>query len=171
MKKSGILSIIFIYTLLFTLPFLPNWLAAQSRLTENKAAFSKVPAQPVLHKGFTIRLLRAEQYMQSVQLIFEMKNQDSVTVNNCWFHVGLSTPENTFLYREQPLLFNQLKPFGSQKLELLCESIGIEEVGFVILIPVLYEADREESEFNYPNIRLEVAESIQAKLLFSHDIE
>ncbi len=62
-----------------------------------------------------------------------------------------------------------MKPFRFQKLELLCESIGVEEVGYVVLHPILYEAAREESDFNFDHIRLEVAEPIQAKLIFDYD--
>ncbi len=124
-----------------------------------------------ISKGFMIKLLKLEQYMQSVHLIFEMKNLDSLPVNNCWFHVSLLGHEQSFLYREQPLLFSEVKPFRFQKLELLCESIGVEEVGYVVLHPILYEAAREESDFNFDHIRLEVAEPIQAKLIFDYDTE
>lgn len=145
-------------------------IAQQQTLLVPKSNESEAATQ-IIHKGFTIKLLRLEQYMQSVQLVFEMKNQDSLPVNNCWFHVSLLGHDHGFLYREQPLLFSELKPFGTQKLELLCESIGVEEVGYIILYPILYEAAREESDFDFPKIHLQVPESITARLLFAHEIE
>ncbi len=94
--------------------------------------------------------------MQSVQLIFELENNSGSLINNCWFGVYLETAEKEFLFREQPLLFSMVAPHGRQQLEILCESVGIEEVGYIVLRPQLLEIARTELLFDYSKVRLKI---------------
>ncbi len=103
-----------------------------------------------------LNLIKAGQYMQSVQLIFELENNSSSLINNCWFGVYLETTEKEFLFREQPLLFSMIAPFGKQQLEILCESVGIEDVGFIVLRPQLLEIARTELLFDYSKVQLKI---------------
>lgn len=142
-----------------------------TQLHAQSADMAESQANIIKTKGFTITLSKASQYMQSVQLIFEMHNQDSLFTNNCWFHVTLLTPAKAFLYREQPLLFNNVQAGSTQKQELLCESIGIEELGYIVLHPILYESADIESAFNYQNITLKVADNLPYHMVFSFQAE
>ncbi len=169
-QQRTFLATIFINLLLLTFAFSGASVAQNLEYGEQKTKVETLQQQ-ILHKGFTIRLIKAAQYMQSVQLVLEMQNHDTVMTDNCWFHLTLLTPEKTFLYREQPLLFSQIKPLSTQRQELLCESVGLEELGFVVLHPVLYESGRSESAFNFANIRLEVPKEIPYQLIFSFQVE
>lgn len=105
-------------------------------------------------KVVTLRLVKIQQYMQSVQLIFELENNSENILNNCWFHASLLDSNHLFLYREQPLLFNGLAGHGKQMIELLCESVGIEEVAFVSLRMQLLEIDRVETLLSSQKVNL-----------------
>ena len=169
-KRRTFLATIFFSLLLSNIAFTGASMAQNLEYGEQKTKVESTQQQ-ILHKGFTIRLIKAAQYMQSVQLVLEMQNHDTIMTDNCWFHLTLLTPEKTFLYREQPLLFSQIQPLSTQRQELLCESVGLEELGFVVLHPVLYESGRSESAFNFANIRLEVTKEIPYQLIFSFQVE
>lgn len=113
-----------------------------------------------------LNLIKAGQYMQSVQLIFELENNSSSLINNCWFGVYLETTEKEFLFREQPLLFSMIAPFGKQQLEILCESVGIEDVGFIVLRPQLLEIARTELLFEYSKVQLKIKDDSYPTLTY-----
>lgn len=105
-------------------------------------------------KVVTLSLVKIQQYMQSVQLIFELENNTEKVLNNCWFHASLLDSNQLFLYREQPLLFNGIAGHGKQMIELLCESVGIEEVAFISLRMQLLELDRVETLLSSQKVNL-----------------
>lgn len=129
------------------------------------------PIEPIepneSHTEITLRLVKIQQYMQSIQMIFELENNSDQILNNCWFHVSLLDTNRLFLYREQPLLFNSIGGCSKQMLELLCESVGIEEVGYIILHPHLLEFDREETPLTADKVTLIQSVETNAIMLFN----
>jgi len=116
---------------------------------------------------FSIRLVHLGQYMQSVQLIFEFTNMHPEMVNHFWVHVSLLDQNKYFLYREQPALFTNIRKGKSQRIELLCESVGLEEVGYIVIHPQLLEIDRNEVSFDVSNIKLIMQEDTGVKMIFN----
>ncbi len=104
---------------------------------------------------FSLQLFRVKQFMQSAQLIFELTNHTEKDLTNFWVHVSLLDRNGQFLYREEPLLFVNLQPGQKALREILCESVGIEEIGHVVVYPVLLELDRNETSFRKERVALE----------------
>ena len=119
---------------------------------------------------FTLTLVLAEQYMQSARFIFKLTNNEPEQLNNFWLHVSLLDTHKGFLYREQPVLFSEIGPHSSQSIELLCESVGIVEVGYVVLHPQLLEIDRVEQAFDTKCVELVQANNTDALMVFSSSL-
>lgn len=112
-------------------------------------------AQAAGETDFRLQLFRVKQYMQSAQLIFELTNHTEQVLTNFWVHVSLLDRNGQFLYREEPLLFVNLQPGQKAFREILCESVGIEEIGHVVVYPQLLEMEWNEIEFDKDRVVLE----------------
>ena len=116
---------------------------------------------------FTLQLTHIKQFMQSTQLVFKLTNHEAEILNHFWIYVSLLDQSKGFLYREQPVLFTGIRKGGSQSIELLCESIGVDEVGYIILKPELLEIDRQEIPFEIKNVELVQPAESNAKMVFN----
>lgn len=119
---------------------------------------------------FTLELRHIGQYMQSVQLIFTLTNNEPEQLTNFWLHVSLLDKNKQFLYREQPVLFAELQAGSSQSIELLCESVSVDEIGFIVLHPQLLELSRTEQKFNTNDVELIQASQSEAVMLFNSSL-
>jgi hypothetical protein len=116
---------------------------------------------------FTLQLTHIKQFMQSTQLVFKLTNHEADMLNHFWIYVSLLDQSKGFLYREQPVLFTGIRKGGSQSIELLCESIGVDEVGYIILKPELLEIDRQEIPFETKKVELVQPGESNAKMVFN----
>jgi hypothetical protein len=124
----------------------------------------------ISEKVVILKLIDVSQYQQCVRMIFELENISNGFLNNCWFHVSLQDSEHGFLYREQPLLFAEVTNGGRQQLELLCESVGIEEVGFIVLHPQLLEIERVETLASPAKVQIISSTDSDVKVVFNSEI-
>lgn len=108
----------------------------------------------VEEKEFTLKLLNVSQFNQSSRLVFELTNHTGNTVTNFWLHVSLLDRKGLFLYREEPVFFVNLLPGKKGVTELYCESVGIEQIGYVVIYPMLLEKDRTEVSFEKEKVEL-----------------
>lgn len=119
---------------------------------------------------FSLQMTYIGQYMQSVRLVFTLNNNTEEQLNNFWLHISLLDKNKNFLYREQPALFSEIKPHGKQSIEMLCESVGLEEVGYIVLHPQLLELERVEQSFDPKKVELIQAAQSDAMMVFNHSL-
>jgi hypothetical protein len=81
-------------------------------------------------------------------------NNSPFFIDNFWMQVRLLDKNGSFLYREQPVLFTSVQAGKTVRGEVLCESIGTEEVGFVVIRPELLEIERNERPFESRFLKL-----------------
>ncbi|MBU1008982.1 MAG: hypothetical protein KKD74_02490 [Bacteroidetes bacterium] len=103
---------------------------------------------------YTLELKNLSQYMQSTRLVFELTNATDRVLNNFWIHIALLDRGGMFLYREQPVFFSNIQPGRKGLIDILCESVGVDEVGFIVIYPGLLEENRHEIEFDPKLIQL-----------------
>lgn len=99
--------------------------------------------------------------MQSTRIVFELQNNTTEQLNHCWMHVALRDRQGMFLYAEQPLFFSNTAPGRKTLIDMYFESVGKEEVGYVVLYPGLLEVNRKEVPFETQKIRIIVPEGLQ----------
>lgn len=104
--------------------------------------------------ALTLKLIRARQYMQSTQIVFELTNHME-WLRYCWFGVSFSDREGEFLYRELPLMYTALETGRSQRQELWLESTELENVGTIVIRPMLLENAEHEINFKPGILSLE----------------
>lgn len=161
---------------LFLIAFPSMIFAQQGKTIENQTPDTTINKDSTnnykLHATmpFTLELSYIGQYMQSVQLVFTLTNNSGVQLNNFWLHVSLLNKNKGFLYREQPALFSEIKPSAKQSIEILCESVGLEEIGFVVLHPQLLEKERTEQIFETENVELIQPSQSDARMVFNSSI-
>jgi hypothetical protein len=115
---------------------------------------------------FTLKLLNVSQYNQSSRLVFELTNHTGNTITNFWLHVSLLDRKGLFLYREEPVFFVNLLPGKKGVTELYCESVGIEQIGYVVVYPMLLEKDRTEVSFEKEKVALVQFPDLPVRLAF-----
>jgi hypothetical protein len=103
---------------------------------------------------YTLTIKNFSQYMQSTRIVFELKNHTADQLNHCWMHVALRDRQGMFLYTEQPLYFSNTAPNGKSLIDMYFESVGKEEIGYIVLYPGLLEANRKEMPFDTSKIRI-----------------
>lgn len=156
-----------INALLICILALTNQLIAQNSSGMDTLRTEEIVASADTNRPFRLTLLQARQYMQSVQLVFELSNLSSDHLNHFWLNVSLRDAQGGFLYREQPALFAAIGPGKSQNIEMLCESIGIEEVGYVVLHPHLLEINRFEQAFDTTKVQLIQLDALPFRMMFA----
>lgn len=109
----------------------------------NVAALDETIGKPEL----ALKIVRARQYMQSVQMVFELSNQME-WLKHCWIGVSFYDREGEFLYRELPLMYTSLPKGRSQRQEVWLESTDFEDIGTVLLRPMLLETALREMFFD-----------------------
>lgn len=114
-----------------------------------------------LDSPYTLSIKNFSQYMQSTRIVFELQNNTSEQLNHCWMHVALRDRQGMFLYSEQPLFFSNTAPNGKTLIDMYFESVGKDEIGFIVLYPGLLEINRKEIPFETKNIRIVVPENLQ----------
>lgn len=124
-----------------------------------------------LDTAFVVTLQEVSQYYQSTRLIIAFTNNSRLLVDNFWIQVRLLDRNGSFLYREQPILFTGIQPGRTVRGEVLCESIGIAEVGYVVIRPELLETERHERHFESRFVKLESTVDAAVKLVFSSMFE
>ncbi|MBK9290970.1 MAG: hypothetical protein IPM52_05030 [Bacteroidetes bacterium] len=112
-----------------------------------------------------LRLIRARQYMQSVQLVFELQNRME-WLKHCWLGVSFYDRDGEFLYRELPLMFTSLPEGRSQRQELWLESTDLADVGTLVLRPMLLETALRELDLDTTVLRVETVDKHQFKIVF-----
>lgn len=115
---------------------------------------------------FTLNLVHVSQYMQSSRLVFELTNHTESVITNFWVHVSLLDRKGLFLYREEPVFFVNLRPGQKGRTDILCESVGIEEIGYVVIYPMLLEKDRNEISFDKEKVELIQFPGLPARMAF-----
>lgn len=123
-------------------------------------------SEVAVYKEFTLSLLNVSQYNQSSRLVFELTNNTGSTVTNFWLHVSLLDRKGLFLYREEPVFFVNLFPGKKGVTEIYCESIGIEQIGYVVIYPTLLERDRNEFSFEKEKAVLEQFPKLPVRMAF-----
>lgn len=103
---------------------------------------------------YTLELKNLSQYMQSTRLVFELTNATDRVLNNFWIHIALLDRGGMFLYREQPVFFSNIQPGRKGLIDILCESVGVDEVGFIVIYPGLLEENHHEIEFDPKLVQL-----------------
>lgn len=178
---------LFIFTplLLISICFNIQYVAAQNT-AQSKQTFSMVSTEKAetsiilndtiklgkpIGKPYTVQLKQLKQYKQSVQIIVQVTNNTEEIVNHFWLHISLIDQQKGFLYREQPTLFTEILPHKSQSIEILCESVSVDEVGFIVLHPQLLEVNRKEQLFDIRNVELIQAGTNEAKMIFKTQVE
>jgi hypothetical protein len=111
-----------------------------------------------LNSPYTLTVKNFSQYMQSTRIVFELQNNTQDQLNHCWLHVALRDRQGMFLYAEQPLYFSNTAPNGKSLIDMYFESVGKEEIGFIVLYPGLLEANRKEMLFETSKIRIVMPE-------------
>lgn len=144
-----------------------NYILSQQTKNENLNTYQD---STYSDKVVVLKLIDLSQYQQCVRMVFELENISGGFINNCWFHVSLQDSERGFLYREQPLLFAEVAIGGRQQLELLCESVGIEEVGYIILHPQLLEIERVETLANPSKVQVIPLPDSDVKVVFNSEL-
>jgi len=117
--------------------------------------------------SFVITLQELSQYYQSTRLVIALTNKSGQYVDNFWVQVRLLDQNGSFLYREQPVLFTTLESGRTHRAEMLCESIGKDEVGYVVFRLELLELDREELPFESRYIQFKSDVKQPVKLVLS----
>lgn len=118
-------------------------------------SYEEVPGNDAEHNPkLVLKLVKARQYMQSVQLVFELSNHME-WLKHCWLGVSFYDHEGEFLYRELPLMYTSLPQGKSQRQELWLESTDIEEIGTIVLRPMLLETARNELAFQSELLRID----------------
>ncbi len=93
---------------------------------------------------FLIQLTNLSTFYQSARLIVSLTNNSKEHIDHLWFQLRLLTLKAEFLYREQPVMFTNIKPGQKVSYEVLCESIYPKDIGYVVLRPELIELNRKE---------------------------
>lgn len=114
---------------------------------------------------FQIDVEQITKYYQSTRMILSIKNSSNLLVNHIWFQVRLLNKNGEFLYREQPVLFTEVKPNQSIRYELIFESIDPEQIGYVVFRPELIELESieypiKESFFKLKNSSLQQIQAV-----------
>ena len=125
-------------------------------------------AEAEIKQDLTLRIVRARQYMQSVQLVFELSNRME-WLKHCWIGVSFYDREGEFLYRELPLMFTSLPADRSQRQEVWLESIDIEEIGTIMLRPILLETALREIFFDSGLLFIEKSNKYHFNFVFESD--
>lgn len=112
------------------------------------------PDEDALDTVFVVTLQELSQYYQSTRLVVAFTNNSPFFIDNFWMQVRLLDKNGSFLYREQPVLFTSVQAGKTVRGEVLCESIGTEEVGFVVIRPELLEIERNERPFESRFLKL-----------------
>jgi len=117
------------------------------RLVHAQANHEAARDETIGKPELALKLVRARQYMQSVQMVFELSNQME-WLKHCWIGVSFYDREGEFLYRELPLMYTSLPKGKSQRQEVWLESADIEDIGTVIIRPMLLETALREMPFD-----------------------
>jgi hypothetical protein len=113
----------------------------------------------------SLRIVKARQYMQSVQMVFELSNQME-WLKHCWIGVSFYDHDGEFLYRELPLMYTSLPKGRRQLQEVWLESTDINDIGTVVIRPMLLETNLRELQFENNMLQLETEKKYPFKLVF-----
>jgi hypothetical protein len=114
-----------------------------------------LPAQNQnLQYPYTFELKSFSQFHQSTRMVFELTNNQQEPINNFWLHISLLDKQGIFLYSEQPLFFSNIAPGRKGIIEMMFESVGKDDVGYIVLYPGLLEINRKELPFETQDVRL-----------------
>lgn len=105
-------------------------------------------------KPYRIELTYVGAYYQSARLVLAITNRSGKFIDHFWLQASLLDKQKSFLYRGEPLLFTKVKAGKSVSAELLCESINTEDIGYVVLSPMLLEVDDEEQVFDIDKVEI-----------------
>lgn len=103
--------------------------------------------------------------MQSVQLVFELSNHME-WLKHCWIGASFYDRNGEFLYRELPLMYTSLPSGRSQRQELWLESTDIEDIGTIVLRPMLLETAMRELHFDPAMMQIASGAKYQFKVTF-----
>ncbi len=122
------------------------------------------PEKPSL----TLKIVKARQYMQSVQMVFELSNRLE-WLKHCWLGVSFYDHDGEFLYRELPLMYTSIGAGRSQRQELWLESTDIGDIGTIVLRPMLLETALREMVFDPAMMQLETDTRYHFKVIFESE--
>lgn len=105
-------------------------------------------------KPYRIELTYVGAYYQSARLVITLTNRSGKFIDHFWLQASLLDKRKSFLYRGEPLLFTKVKAGKSVSAEMLCESINTEDIGYVVLSPMLLEVDDEEQVFDIDKVEI-----------------
>lgn len=105
-------------------------------------------------KHYDIELVHLSRYFQSSRIVISFTNQSKDFVDNFWLQASLLDKRKSFLYREQSLFFTKVKPGETVKADMLCESVGTDEIGYIVLSPMLLEVNDEDQIFDIEQVNI-----------------
>ncbi len=127
-------------------------------IAKTKDSLVVVPVTPTAEtsflKPYSIELTYVGAYYQSARLVITLTNRSGKFIDHFWLQASLLDKRKSFLYRGEPLLFTKVKEGKSVSAELLCESINTEDIGYVVLSPMLLEVDDEEQVFDIDKVEI-----------------
>lgn len=133
------------------------------QLSTDKAEITG-PEKPSL----SLKIVKARQYMQSVQMVFELSNRME-WLKHCWLGASFYDHDGEFLYRELPLMYTSLPTGRNQRQELWLESTDIGDIGTVVLRPMLLETALREMIFDPAMMQLETDTRYHFKVIFESE--
>ncbi len=104
---------------------------------------------------YLLKLVHINRFYQSTRIVMSFTNRSASFVDNFWVMASLLDTRKSFLYREQSMFFTKVKQGETAKAEMICESIGIEEIGYIVLSPMLLEVNDEDQIFDIEQVKIE----------------
>ena len=123
-------------------------------LPEDSAPVQKIIIADPSVEPYLLKLDHINRFYQSTRIILSFTNRSVSYVDNFWVTASLLDKRKSFLYREQSLFFTKVKPGETAKAEMICESIGIEEIGYIVLSPMLLEVNDEDLTFDIEQVEI-----------------
>lgn len=131
----------------------------------------QIPVQNIQYP-YTFELKSFSQFQQSTRMVFELTNNNQEQISNFWLHISLLDKEGIFLYSEQPLFYSNIAPGRRGIIEMMFESVGKDDIGYIVLYPGLLEINRNELPFNTQDVRLVMPASAEGvRMAFYTDFE
>jgi hypothetical protein len=106
------------------------------------------------NKPYLLKLDHIGPFYQSTRIIISFTNHSSAFIDNFWVTASLLDKRKSFLYRDQPLFFTKVKQGETAKSDIICESIGIEDIGYIVLSPMLLEVNDEDQIFDIEQVEI-----------------
>jgi hypothetical protein len=120
----------------------------------DSAPAMKIEVADTLLKPYLLKFVHINRFYQSTRIIFSFTNRSASFVDNFWVTASLLDNRKSFLYREQSMFFTKVKQGETAKSEMICESIGADEIGYIVISPMLLEVDDNDQTFDIEQVEI-----------------